>query len=98
MANGSFARYDDPRELGDATGVDLLVVDWGLRRDDWGEMLTAWRGAQGARTPEVVLFGPHTDLEAHRAAKAAGLGPMKARSAFFSALPEILSERRTPPG
>jgi len=38
------------------------------------------------------LFGPHTDLASHRAARDTGLGPMRARSAFFVALPELLAE------
>jgi hypothetical protein len=42
-----------------------------------------------------VLFGPHTDLDAHAAARDAGLGPMRARSAFFGALPELLGTLAT---
>lgn len=95
---GTFVRHDDPRELPSAAHIDLLAVDWGFRRDDWGERLTAWRSAGPHPALKIILFGPHTDLEAHAAAKASGLGPMKARSAFFAALPGLLSERRTPPG
>ncbi len=97
-ASGTFFRHDDPGQLPRADQVDLLVVDWGFRRDDWGERLTAWRAAGAASAPKIVLFGPHTDLEAHRAAKASGLGPMRARSALYAGLPDLLSERPTPPG
>lgn len=87
-AGGTLRRIDDPGQLPDATEVDLLLVDWAARRDDWGERLIGWRGDAAT---VIVLFGPHTDLDAHRAAKVAGLGPMRARSALFAALPGLLS-------
>jgi hypothetical protein len=40
----------------------------------------------------VILFGPRTDLEAHAAARAAGLGPMWARSKVIAGLPSLLRE------
>ena len=36
----------------------------------------------------IILFGPHTDLDAHAAAREAGLGPMRARSALVAGLPD----------
>jgi hypothetical protein len=84
-------RIDDPRALPSASHVDLVLVDWAARREDWGRRLVAWRDSAQPRQPVVILFGPHTDLEAHRAAKAAHLGPMRARSALFAALPGLLS-------
>ena len=93
-AAGTFRRVDGPRELPAVAVVDLVLVDWGSRQDDWGSTLRAWRDAGPDHRPAVILFGPHTDLEAHRAAKAAGLGPMRARSALFSALPRLLDEGR----
>jgi hypothetical protein len=39
----------------------------------------------------VVLFGPHTDLAAHAEARAAGLGPMLARSKLLADLPTLLA-------
>ena len=92
-AGGTLLRIDDPSELPDASAVDLLLVDWAARRDDWGQRLAGWR-ADAATV--IVVFGPHTDLDAHRAAKAAGLGPMRARSALFAALPDLLDGRRSP--
>ena len=91
-AGGTFARVDDPGQLPTSDQVDVLVVDWGFRRADWGERLTAWRSASPGAAPKIVLFGPHTDLEAHQAARASELGPMRARSALFSGLPDLLSE------
>lgn len=81
-----------PDQLPPAGDVDLLVVDWGERQPDWGAAIATWRddGKQGHR-PRIVLFGPHTDLASHRAARDAGLGPMRARSAFFVALPALLA-------
>ncbi len=78
-----------PSELPPADDLDLLLVDWSERADAWGAELTAWRRGSRAR---VILFGPHTDLEAHAAARAAELGPMWARSRLFRELPGLLSQ------
>jgi hypothetical protein len=43
----------------------------------------------------VILFGPHVDLDAHAAARDAGLGPMMARSKLLSSLGELLGDDRT---
>jgi hypothetical protein len=53
--------------------------------------LTSWclRAPDSAR-PRLVVFGPHADLEAHAAAREAGIGPMLARSKLVSALPQLL--------
>lgn len=82
-------RYDDPGELPDPSGVRLLLVDWGGRAPDWGERLATWQAA--ADRTRVVLFGPHTDLAAHADARAAGLGPMWARSKLLAELPSLLA-------
>jgi hypothetical protein len=85
-------RYDDPSELPEATTVSLLLVDWAGRALDWGERLAAWcaRAPQSVR-PRIVLFGPHTDLAAHAEARAAGLGPMLARSKLLAELPTLFA-------
>jgi hypothetical protein len=84
-------RYDDPDQLPPASDLRLLLVDWTTRRADWGERLTAWcSGAPQPGRPRVVLFGPHTDLAAHADARAAGLGPMLARSKLLSELARLL--------
>jgi len=89
---GSLVRLVAPDQLPPADDVDLLVVDWGDRGADWGAAIGAWRnGATRGHLPRIVLFGPHTDLAAHGAARDAGLGPMRARSAFFLALPGLLT-------
>jgi hypothetical protein len=91
---GEITRIDDPASLPAVGGVDLLVVDWGARRPDWGTALSRWRGGSSASNrPRVLLFGPHTDLEAHADARVAGLAPMRARSAFFSDLASIFRRR-----
>jgi hypothetical protein len=91
-AGSSLMWVGAPDQLPPADDVDLLVVDWGERQPDWGAAISDWRGGstQGRR-PRVVLFGPHTDLESHAAARDAGLGPMRARSAFFAGLPGLLA-------
>lgn len=73
-------RVDRPAEL--PAELDLILVDWSAREDGWAMELQERAGAA------VVLFGPHTDLEAHADARAAGLGPMQARSWLVSRLAE----------
>jgi hypothetical protein len=84
-------RVDDPADLPAPDGVRLLLVDWGDRGPDWAEQIVRWRAAapESAR-PKTLLFGPHVDLAAHAAAKAAGLGPMRARSSLAAELARLL--------
>ncbi|MGH2462840.1 MAG: hypothetical protein ACRDFZ_04330 [Candidatus Limnocylindria bacterium] len=89
---GSLDRVLAPDQLPPADNVDLVVVDWAEREADWGATIAAWRdGAANGRRPRIVLFGPHTDLVAHAAARHTGLGPMRARSAFFASLPDLMN-------
>jgi hypothetical protein len=84
-------RVVDPDGLPPATDVRLLLVDWGDRDPDWGDRISVWRaGAPESAQPKVVLFGPHVDLGAHAAARAAGLGPMLARSKLVADLSTLL--------
>jgi hypothetical protein len=86
-ADGELRRVEDPAELPSPASVDLLLVDWGDRRPEWGANLAEWRtGAPQSAGPRVILFGPHADLAAHADARAAGLGPMWARSRLFAKL------------
>lgn len=92
-AGATLVRVDDPADLPAAGQLDLLLVDWDDRVADWGPRLAAWcAGAPESGRPRVVLFGPHVDLEAHAAARAAGLGPMVARSKLLSSLPALLGD------
>jgi hypothetical protein len=85
-------RYDDPSQLPQASDVSVLFVDWSERSPDWGERLSAWcLDAPVSARPRIVLFGPHTDLAAHAAAKGAGLGPMWARSKLLAEIQTLLS-------
>jgi hypothetical protein len=84
-AGASLIRVDAPAQLPDA--LDLVLVDWSARQPDWTDALAAVSG-------RVVLFGRHTDLEGHAAARAAGLGPMWARSKLIAQLSSLLG----PPG
>lgn len=83
-AGASLVRVDDPS--GVPPDVDLVLVDWSARDPSWADALRSRREA-GAR---VVLFGPHTDLDAHAAAREPGLGPMMARSKLVAALPDLM--------
>jgi hypothetical protein len=89
-AGVSFTRVDDPADLPPPTQVRLLLVDWGDRDPAWGDRLTAWcADAPETTRPRVLLFGPHSDLVAHADARAAGLGPMRARSKLVADLPTL---------
>lgn len=82
-AAADLVRVDSPSAA--PADRDLVLVDWSARAPDWPDALRALRAA-GVR---VLLFGPHTDLEAHAAARAAGLGPMMARSRLATSLDEL---------
>jgi DNA-binding response OmpR family regulator len=84
-AGASLVRVDDPSSIL-AADLDLVLVDWSARDASWTDALRALRDA-GTR---VVLFGRHTDLEAHAAARNAGLGPMWARSKLVTQLPALV--------
>ena len=86
-AGGSVVRLGGPDELAGSESLDLVLVDWSARRPSWTETLRTWgRAFPGTR---VVLFGRHTDLAAHAEARAAGLGPMWARSKLVAELPSL---------
>jgi hypothetical protein len=93
VSGASLLRVDTPNDLpADAADLpELVLVDWSARDPSWTDPLRALRDA-GSR---VILFGPHTDLEAHAAAKSAGLGPMWARSKTLSSLPALVGGART---
>ena len=82
VAGVELARVDRPADA--PADADLVLVDWSARRPDWTDALRAHPG-------RVILFGPHTDLEAHADARAAGLGPMWARSRLLSGLAALFA-------
>jgi hypothetical protein len=82
-------RVGSPHELPPPGDIGLVIVDWSERESAWAEALSGWRAASPAR---VVLFGRHTDLDAHRAAREAGLGPMWARSKLITELDALLTQ------
>ena len=85
-------RYDDPGQLPPAAELSLVLVAWDERRPDWGSALATWcASAPQSSQPRIILFGPHTDLAAHAEARAAGLGPMWARSKLLVGLPSLMS-------
>jgi hypothetical protein len=82
----------DPLALPPAESLDLLFVNWGDRHESWGAALAAWRDrAAMGPAPRLILYGPHTDLVGHATARAAGLGPMLARSKLVAELPRMLA-------
>ena len=83
-------RVDQPADLPAAFTVRLVLVDWAQRGPEWAKHLAAWQ-RNSEPGPRVVLFGPHTDLAAHAEARAAGLGPMLARSNLLTHLDRILN-------
>lgn len=82
-AGAELVRATDPATL--PPDLDLVLVDWSARREAWPDAIRA------ARPTRVVVFGPHTDLAAHAAARDAGLGPMWARSRLVAELPGLLT-------
>ncbi len=80
-AGAPLIRVDTPSAMPD--DLDLVLVDWSTRQADWADALRARTATR------VILFGQHTDLEAHAAARAAGLGPMWARSKLLTSLPSL---------
>jgi hypothetical protein len=89
-AGAELVRVDSPADLPPPDQLDLVLVDWGDRSSDWGDLLTAWVASTTPAPPRLVLFGPHTDLRAHAAAREAGLGPMWARSRLIRSLGSLL--------
>ena len=87
-AGASLVRVDSPSDL--PADLDLVLVDWSARRPDWADALR-----DRTANARVILFGRHTDLEAHAAARAAGLGPMWARSRLVRELPTVMPADRT---
>lgn len=80
-AGADLVRIDSPAAL--PSDADLVLVDWSERLPDWTDALRR-------RSGRVVLFGRHTDLEAHAAARAAGLGPVWARSKLVAELQTLM--------
>lgn len=87
VAGVELARVDTPHDL--PPDPDLVLVDWSAREPGWAEPLRSLGGVR------LILFGPHVDLDAHAAARAAGLGPMLARSKLLATLGELLASART---
>lgn len=93
-AGAELVRVDSPADLPGADELDMVLIDWGDRSPEWGERLSAWcLRAPAADRPRLVLFGPHTDLEAHADAKRHGLEPMLARSKLVRSLPRLMRGR-----
>jgi hypothetical protein len=81
----------DPSALPPADQLDLLFVNWADREASWADGLAGWRDRIPLQDrPRVILYGPHTDLDAHAAARSAGLGPMVARSKLVADLPRLI--------
>lgn len=82
---------EEPSALPPARSVDLLFVNWADREEWWGDAIRRWRSdGPAAADQRLILFGPHTDLEAHAAARTAALGPMLARSKLVAALHSLM--------
>jgi DNA-binding transcriptional LysR family regulator len=89
-SGASLLRADGPADLPPHPPADLVLVDWSAREPDWADALHAWRAS--APAARLILFGPHTDLDAHAAARDAGIGPMWARSKLVAELPTLLRD------
>ncbi len=94
VEGGTVTRIESPAALDAGERADLLVVDWTERGPGWAEAIAAWRDAASDPRPDIILFGPHTDLEAHADARSSGLGPMRARSALVGEVAKVLRRHR----
>ncbi|MGZ8481515.1 MAG: hypothetical protein ACXWWO_03570 [Candidatus Limnocylindria bacterium] len=90
VSGASLLRADAPSDLPADPPADLVLVDWAARAPGWADALTAWRAS--VPSARVILFGPHTDLDAHAAARDARLGPMWARSKLVAELRSLLRD------
>jgi hypothetical protein len=82
-------RVEAPGELPPPSEVTAVFVDWAARDDAWADQLRPYREAERSGAgPRLVIFGPHTDVAAHRAAREAAIGPMIARSKLVADLPD----------
>jgi len=88
VSGAALFRADAPADLPTDPPADLVLVDWSARTPGWADELHAWRAS--APSARVILFGPHTDLDAHAEARDARLGPMWARSKLVSELSDLL--------
>ena len=82
VAGAELARVDAPRHV--PPDADLVLIDWSARDGRWADELRPLAGRR------IIAFGPHTDLEAHAAARAAGIGPMWARSRLLGQIQRLL--------
>lgn len=87
-----FLRVEEPADVPVIEAGDLVLVDWGDRKADWADTLQMLASTSAGR--RVRLFGPHTDLDAHAAAAAAGLGPMLARSNLVAGIHALIRGER----
>jgi hypothetical protein len=83
-AGADLLRASEPANL--PPNLDLVLVDWSSRSASWPAVLRSRSGSA-----RVILFGRHTDLQAHADARAAGLGPMWARSKLVTELAAVVS-------
>jgi threonine dehydratase len=72
----------------------LVVVDLNATRFDPLAVIATWEDDESTRGIPTLGFVSHVDSARVAAARAAGIGRVMARSAFFERLPEILREAR----
>lgn len=70
----------------------LMIFDLGNAGLPWREWIALLTSAPATRRIPVICFGSHVDVEAIKAAQAAGAQAVLARSRFFSALPEVIGQ------
>lgn len=91
-AGADWIRVDSPSEMPEPDALLRAYVDWGARQAEWGRVLSDWaQRAIQKKAPPPTLFGPHTDLAAHREARVLGIGPMVGRSKLFATVSSRLA-------
>ena len=89
----SFSRSVE-RALSDmrANTPSLVILDLNNPRIDALAIVAVMKGDATLAAVPTIGFAQHTEVDAINAARAAGVGQVLARSAFFDRLPELLAQ------
>jgi hypothetical protein len=90
-------RVDEPAGVVPTHG-DVVVLEWDDRTPQWAPVVASWaaQGADHQDGPQVIAAVSHRDLDGIRAAKAAGVAHVVARSGLGALLHSLLGVPRLP--
>ena len=70
----------------------LMIVELSSHTIPWADWIAAAKSSPATRRIPVIAFGPHTDLELHQRAVAAGCDVVIAKSRLVTGLPELIEK------